>query len=115
MPAAHEPAGSFPPVADDQLNVSIAPPSREPVVVRGKAYYNTAAPEQQSAQEQKAAEELDVEGLVMRLAHDSRTENRKSAAEALRQLGPAATAAIPALLEVVTQTDLGVRQAALKR
>jgi HEAT repeat protein len=82
--------------------------------VRGKAYHNTAAPERQSAQEQEAADELDVEGLIMRLAHDSRTENRKSAAEALRQLGPAATAAIPALLEAVTQTDPGVRQAALK-
>ena len=43
-PAAHEAAGSFPPVADDQVDVSIVPPRREPVVVRGKAYHNTAAP-----------------------------------------------------------------------
>ena len=114
QPVAHEPAEDFPPVVDDQLNASDRATYSGAGCGARQGHYNTTASELQSAPQQQAADEQDVEALVMRLAHDSRTENRKSAAEALRQLGPAATAAIPALLEVVTQADLEVRQAALK-
>ena len=57
---------------------------------------------------------MGVEGLITRLADRSRAEARRSAAEALRQLGPEANASIPALLRALVDADAMVRQAALQ-
>lgn len=86
---------------------------REPVVVRGRAWKNTTEVRWELAREQEAACDSSVEGLMKRLARVDEAEVRRSAAEGLAQLGPAATPAISALLNSAVDVDATVREAAL--
>ena len=69
---------------------------REPVLVRGRLWKNTREVGWQLAPEQEASCDSSVEGLVKRLARVDKVEVRRSAAERLGQLGPAAAPAISA-------------------
>jgi HEAT repeat protein len=64
--------------------------------------------------EQEASGDSSVEGLAKRLGRGQKVEVRRSAAEGLGQLGPAAAPAIPALLICAVDVDATAREAALK-
>jgi HEAT repeat protein len=86
---------------------------RNPVLVRGRLWKNTREVGWQLAREQEASCDSSVEGLIKRLARVDKAEVRRSAAERLGQLGPAAAPAISALLDSAVDVDATVREAAL--
>lgn len=86
---------------------------REPVLVRGKLWYNTAEDRWEGQREQEALRDPSIELLIERLAQTSTSESHRSAAEYLGQLGKDAAPAIPALLVSATNVDATVRKAAL--
>jgi hypothetical protein len=61
------------------------PPSleREPVVVRGRAWYNAAAVERPTRHEPQSTAASSIESLAKKLMQDGRTMNRRSVAETL--------------------------------
>jgi HEAT repeat protein len=112
--ARHEFAGGARPATHDQPDQALSPVKREPIVVRGMAWYNTAEARWPSPRQQQPTTATGAEGLAEILLHDTKIENRRSAAEALGQLGSAAGAAILPLLQSLAAEDSAVRQAALK-
>jgi HEAT repeat protein len=84
------------------------------VLVRGRLWKDTSEDRWGLAAEHEASGDSSVEGLVKRLARSQKVEVRRSAAEALGQLGPAAAPAIPALLKCAFDVDAAAREAALK-
>lgn len=86
---------------------------REPVLVRGRLWHNTAEARRELPREQEAPGDLGTEDLVKRLGQANRTEARRSAAESLGRLGQVAAGAIPDLLECSVDIDATVREAAL--
>jgi HEAT repeat protein len=75
---------------------------------------NTAEERWEFPGEQGAPSSLGVEGLIKRLERVDRAEIRRSAAEGLGQLGSAAIAAIPALVNSAIDKNAAVREAALE-
>lgn len=89
-------------------------PSFSPtILVRNRYWKNTAEAAPKVRDEQAAAPVSSVDGLIKELARENRTEARRSAAEALGQLGTSAREAIPALLRSAVDVDPSVREAAL--
>ena len=99
---------------EGELRPAARRPSEEPVVVRGEAYYNTSEVERPVPEEPQASSAFDVEGLASALLHASRIKDRVAAAESLGELGQAAGAAIPVLLQSLAARDEALREAALE-
>lgn len=104
IPKAHQGSGAGPVPSEEQ----------NPVIVRGRLWKNTREVRWDLAQEQEASSDSRVETLIKRLARVDRVEVRRSAAEGLGQLGPAAAPAISALLKCAVDVDATAREAALK-
>ena len=85
---------------------------REPVLVRGRFWYNTSETGWELPLEQGPSPVPTVEDLVESLAQPYRGEDRRHAAERLGQMGNDATQAIPVLLIAAVDVDAAVRKAA---
>lgn len=85
---------------------------KEPVFVRGKHWVNTAETGWVLAPEPQDLDEPSIEGLLKKLGQVDQRDARRSAAEALGQMGADATPAITALLNAAVDIDESVREAA---